>query len=145
MIFNTREQSTAWMEHGLQIPLKRYALSMEDKMAAGTFGRATNYVHLSSLIKTTPTMVPSTTPGMCLLDIERTLLSLCRTWSKRDITQPLERHAYLTSSLVVNVASEINLAIKRRTWQKRRRSLPTTVTQPNFLFSICIPVFIWSL
>ena len=32
----------AWMEHGLQIPLKRYALSMEDKMAAG-FGRATNY------------------------------------------------------------------------------------------------------
>ena len=33
----------AWMEHGLQISLKRYALSMEDKMAAGALGRATNY------------------------------------------------------------------------------------------------------
>ena len=33
----------AWMEHGLQISLERYALSMEDKMAAGAFGRATNY------------------------------------------------------------------------------------------------------
>ena len=31
------------MERGLQISLKRYALSMEDKMAAGDFGRATNY------------------------------------------------------------------------------------------------------
>ena len=31
------------MEHGLQISLKRYALSMKDKMAAGAFGRATNY------------------------------------------------------------------------------------------------------
>ena len=28
------------MEQGLQISLKRYALSMEDKMAAGAFGRA---------------------------------------------------------------------------------------------------------
>ena len=27
----------AWMEHGLQISLKRYALSMEDKMAAWSF------------------------------------------------------------------------------------------------------------
>ena len=26
----------AWIEHGLQISLKRYALSMEDKMAAGS-------------------------------------------------------------------------------------------------------------
>ena len=31
------------VEHGLQIALKRYALSMEDKMAAGGFGRAMNY------------------------------------------------------------------------------------------------------
>ena len=35
----------AWMERGLQVSLKRYALSMEDKMAAGGFGRATNYGH----------------------------------------------------------------------------------------------------
>ena len=28
----------AWMEHGLQIPLKRYALSMEDKMALELLG-----------------------------------------------------------------------------------------------------------
>ena len=33
----------AWTKHGLQISLKRYALSMEDKLAAGTFGRARNY------------------------------------------------------------------------------------------------------
>ena len=33
----------AWMEHGLQISLKRYVLSMEDKMAAGAFGCARNY------------------------------------------------------------------------------------------------------
>ena len=26
----------AWIEHGLQISLKRYTLSMEDKMAAGS-------------------------------------------------------------------------------------------------------------
>ena len=42
MDFNTRKQSMAWMEHGLQISLKTYALSMEDKMAAGAFGRAAN-------------------------------------------------------------------------------------------------------
>ena len=32
-----------WMEHGLQISLKAYALLMEDKMAAGAFGCAMNY------------------------------------------------------------------------------------------------------
>ena len=42
MNFKTRKQSIAWMEHGLQISLKTYALSMEDKMAAGAFGRAAN-------------------------------------------------------------------------------------------------------
>ena len=30
----------AWTEYGLQISLKRYVLSMEDKMAAEAFGRA---------------------------------------------------------------------------------------------------------
>ena len=29
----------AWIEHGLQISLKRHALSMEDKMAAGIWAR----------------------------------------------------------------------------------------------------------
>ena len=43
MVFEPRKQSMAWMEHGLQISLKRYALSVEDKMAAGAFGRARNY------------------------------------------------------------------------------------------------------
>ena len=33
----------AWMEHGLQISLKRYALSIQDKMAAGASGGTTNY------------------------------------------------------------------------------------------------------
>ena len=33
----------AWMEHRLHTLLKRYVLSMEGKMAAGAFGRATNY------------------------------------------------------------------------------------------------------
>ena len=33
----------AWMEHGLQISLRRYAFSVEDKMAAGLLGRARNY------------------------------------------------------------------------------------------------------
>ena len=35
----------AWNKHqiGLQISLKRYALSMEDKMAAAAFRRATSY------------------------------------------------------------------------------------------------------
>ena len=43
MVFETTKQSIARMERGLQISLKRYALSMEDKMAAGAFGLATNY------------------------------------------------------------------------------------------------------
>ena len=43
MVHEARKQSIAWMEHILQISLKRYALSMEDKMAAGAFGRAKNY------------------------------------------------------------------------------------------------------
>ena len=33
----------AWMEHGLQTSPTRYVVSMEEKMAAGAFGRATNY------------------------------------------------------------------------------------------------------
>ena len=37
MIFVTTKQLMACMEHGLQISLKRFALSMEDKMAAGSF------------------------------------------------------------------------------------------------------------
>ena len=32
-----------WMQHASQISLKRYALSMEDKMAAGALGRARSY------------------------------------------------------------------------------------------------------
>ena len=36
MVCEPRKQSMAWMEQGLQISLQRYALSMEDKMAAGT-------------------------------------------------------------------------------------------------------------
>ena len=43
MVCETRKQSMAWMEHGLQISLKRYELLMEDKMVAGAFGRARNY------------------------------------------------------------------------------------------------------
>ena len=41
MVFEKRIQSMAWMEHRSQISLKRYTLSMEDKMTAGA-GRATN-------------------------------------------------------------------------------------------------------
>ena len=37
MVYEARKQSMARMEHGL---LKRYALSMEDKMADEAFGRA---------------------------------------------------------------------------------------------------------
>ena len=33
----------AWMEHGLQISLKRSALLIEDKMVALVFGCATNH------------------------------------------------------------------------------------------------------
>ena len=44
MFSETRKQAMAWtVEHGLQISLKRYALSMEDKMIAGAFGRAMHY------------------------------------------------------------------------------------------------------
>ena len=43
MAFEVRKQSMAWMEHRLQISLKQYALSMEDKMVAGAFGHAMNY------------------------------------------------------------------------------------------------------
>ena len=32
-----------WMENELQISLRRYALSMEDKMVAGAFGCATRF------------------------------------------------------------------------------------------------------
>ena len=32
MVLETRKQSMAWMEHGLNISLKRYTLSMEDKL-----------------------------------------------------------------------------------------------------------------
>ena len=39
MVFETRRQSMARMEHGLQNITRK----MEDKMAAGAFGRATNY------------------------------------------------------------------------------------------------------
>ena len=43
MAFETRKQWMGWMEHGLQISLKRFALSIEDKMAAGAIGRTANY------------------------------------------------------------------------------------------------------
>ena len=51
MVLGTRKQLMAWMEHGLQISLKSYALSMEDKMAAGAFGRATNYGNYNRCIE----------------------------------------------------------------------------------------------
>ena len=35
MVSETRKESMAWMEHGLQISLKRHALSMENELAAG--------------------------------------------------------------------------------------------------------------
>ena len=40
MVYEARKQSMAWMENGL---LKTYALSIEDKLAAGAFGRDGNY------------------------------------------------------------------------------------------------------
>ena len=43
MVFETRKQAMAWMEHGLQMPLKRYSLSMGDKMAVGLLGGAASY------------------------------------------------------------------------------------------------------
>ena len=39
MVCETKKQSMAWTEHGLQI----YDVSMEDKMAVEAFGRARNY------------------------------------------------------------------------------------------------------
>ena len=41
MVDEARKQSIAWME--MDLILKTYALSMEDKMAAGAFERARNY------------------------------------------------------------------------------------------------------
>ena len=41
----------AWMEHGLQISLKRDALSVEDKMAAGAYA---GYLHSANLSKRKP-------------------------------------------------------------------------------------------
>ena len=38
MVYEVGKQWMAWMEQGLQISLKRYALSMEDKMVTGAFG-----------------------------------------------------------------------------------------------------------
>ena len=43
MIFEAIKQSMAWMERGLQISLKRHALLVKIKMAAGAFGHAMNY------------------------------------------------------------------------------------------------------
>ena len=42
MVFEMRKQSMVWMEHGLQISLKGFTLSVEDKMAPGAFGCARN-------------------------------------------------------------------------------------------------------
>ena len=41
--FDTTKQSMTWIYIGLQTLLKTYVLVMGDKMAAGAFGRATNY------------------------------------------------------------------------------------------------------
>ena len=38
MVFEMRKESMAWISHGLQISLKRHALSIEDKMADEAFG-----------------------------------------------------------------------------------------------------------
>ena len=37
MVYEIRNKLMAWMEHGLQISLKRYALLTENKMVAGAF------------------------------------------------------------------------------------------------------------
>ena len=49
MVYETRKQSLAWMEHGFQILLKK-ALSVEDKMAAGAFGALRIIVGTAPLI-----------------------------------------------------------------------------------------------
>ena len=66
----------AWMEHGLQILLKRYALSMEDKMAPGAFERARNY-GLDSSFKLEPNSnMPTINSSSCIkADLHSTLLS----------------------------------------------------------------------
>ena len=38
MVSEARKQSMGWMEHRLQLSLKRYAQLTEEKMAAGAFG-----------------------------------------------------------------------------------------------------------
>ena len=44
MIFEPRKQAMALLSTDYtEYHLRRYALSIEDKMAAGDFGRATNY------------------------------------------------------------------------------------------------------
>ena len=47
MVSEPRKQSMALMEHGLQILLKRYELSIEDKMAAGALVRYELWVERS--------------------------------------------------------------------------------------------------
>ena len=51
MVSEARKQSIAWMEHRLQISLKRYAFSMED-VEAGAFGRARSYGRTASICNT---------------------------------------------------------------------------------------------
>ena len=45
MVSEVRKQLMVWMEYELQISLKRYALLMEDKMAAGAFGHLSIWAH----------------------------------------------------------------------------------------------------
>ena len=45
MGFEIRRQLMAWLEHGLQMSPKRYALLMEDRMAAGAFGHTMNFIN----------------------------------------------------------------------------------------------------
>ena len=49
----------SWMEHGLQILLKRYALLMEDKMAAVVLGHATYYGRYARFKLTNPKVLTS--------------------------------------------------------------------------------------
>ena len=57
--------------HELQISLKRYALSMEDKMAAGAFGHATNYG------RDTPFKYPTKTSKTTVLMSSVSILQNC--------------------------------------------------------------------
>ena len=54
MVYEPRKQSMAWMEHGLQMAIKRYAFSVEDKMAAETMWQSV-YCAVSPIIHFTPT------------------------------------------------------------------------------------------